>query len=572
MLLFFHSSYIFGAFLFRSLGTGEAFHQASTLKPKGHSFISLSDRCSRPLSFVHSKHNDALSHQQQRQQYLLKTSALFGILDEVQSDAFTLGGSDDGNDINMNDAYEMFLADLVFSTNDPRVDIMNKFDLATDEKFVEWLENKINDSNDPEERTALRDLYDMVIDVKTKIDVNKMAEERAAREAEQAEQLRIQEAEKQAEIGRSMSTADVLKKAAAIQTAGMDTSSHDDNDVAPEKTETFYDQQLTPEIRLSYEPLLKKVLPPYKAGETPTMIVSTYYEEFDAQFVKVLNERTTNGDVDCKALLEALALEQQKCVQRATETLKEVLSQGEPMRMEGAIIKLAREGRIDEAFLLLLEANADQARAAGATGPAEVMIRLKQRAIEEKDKQTTSKEIRLLRQLLRNDDPQERERLLEEAFTPKEALIVPGTAENAQKAVDGEMPEQEKAMPDVPPPDFINACKAVLLNFGNLDARGNFGSEDSSEDRGDLATRIKRLAAEAEVVATRIYGQGMTLREQQDRMWKEQTTSIFDLEQMELEAEQRGESAPWTDPNADDDMFLPGFDKDGRMQVGGGSA
>lgn len=128
------------------------------------------------------------------------------------------------------------------------------------------------------------------------------------------------------------------------------------------------------------------------------------------------------------------------------------------------------------------------------------------------------------------------------------------------KAIDGEQPEQEKPMPDVPPPDFINACKAVMLNFGNLEYDG---------DRGDLASRIKQIAAEAEVVATRIYGQGMSVRDQQDRAWAEQTTSIFDLEKMELEAEARGESAPWTNPNADDDMLLPGFDAKGRMKVGG---
>lgn len=182
--------------------------------------------------------------------------------------------------------------------------------------------------------------------------------------------------------------------------------------------------------------------------------------------------------------------------------------------------------------------------------------------MDEKDKQSSSKEIRLLRQLLREDDANKREQLLEDAFTPKDALIVPGTAENAQKAVDGEAPEQEQPMPEVPPPDFINACKAVLLNFGNL------GAYD--EDRGDLATRIKKLAAEAEVVATRIYGKGMTVREQQDRMWKEQTTSVFDLERMEIEAERHGDIAPWTNPDADDDMLLPGFDTRGRMQVGGG--
>jgi hypothetical protein len=128
------------------------------------------------------------------------------------------------------------------------------------------------------------------------------------------------------------------------------------------------------------------------------------------------------------------------------------------------------------------------------------------------------------------------------------------------KAMEGEQPEQEKAMPDVPPPDFINACKAVLLNFGNL---------QYDDERGDLASRIKQIASEAEVVATRIYGQGMSLREQQDRAWKDTTTSIFDLEKMELQAESQGDHAPWTNQEAGEDMILPGFDAKGKMKVGG---
>ena len=92
--------------------------------------------------------------------------------------------------------------------------------------------------------------------------------------------------------------------------------------------------------------------------------------------------------------------------------------------MEGAIVKLAKEGRIDEPFLLLLEANADQAEAAGAAGPAALMRKLRKRAMNEKDKQSATKEIKLLRQLLREDDSNAREQLLTDAFTPKEALIV----------------------------------------------------------------------------------------------------------------------------------------------------
>jgi hypothetical protein len=54
----------------------------------------------------------------------------------------------------------------------------------------------------------------------------------------------------------------------------------------------------------------------------------------------------------------------------------------------------------------------------------------------------------------------------------------------------------------------------------------------------------------------------------QDRAWKEQTTSIFDLETLEIEAERRGEFAPWANPDATDDI-LPGFGPDGKMRIGG---
>ena len=53
-----------------------------------------------------------------------------------------------------------------------------------------------------------------------------------------------------------------------------------------------------------------------------------------------------------------------------------------------------------------------------------VAEKLRKRAMDEKDKQASSKEIRLLRRLLREDDPKEREKIFEDAFTPKDALLV----------------------------------------------------------------------------------------------------------------------------------------------------
>jgi hypothetical protein len=485
-----------------------------------------------------------------------RATPLYGILDEINGDDFNLlgGKSDEGPDLSEIDrAYETFLAQLVFSANDPRLDIVDNIDLCSDPAWLEWLDNKINTTTDVEEKMALRDLNDMILDIVKRMELSQAQQEREAAAKEEAEKARLDQAENDAEEGRKMSDADVLRKAGSVDRSGLG----DASELKQEKV-SFYEESITPEIRMSYDDMVKKVLPPYKPGDTPSSIVFSYYDQFDAQFIKVLKERADNGETESQDVLDALSIEQSKRMTEATENIKLVLAAGEPMRMEGVVVKLAKEGKVDEPFLLLLEANAAQAAAAGAQGPAQLMKRLGQRAMEEKDKQSQTKEIKLLRQLLRTDESEKREELLTDAFTPKQGLIVEGNAANAAKAMEGELPDEEKPMPEVPPPDFINACKAVLLNFGNL---------SSDDDRGDLTTRIKQIANEAEVVATRIYGKGMTVREQQDRMWKEQTTSIFDLETLEIDAEQRGEKAPWANENDDD--ILPGFDASGKMKIGG---
>jgi len=356
--------------------------------------------------------------------FVRSTHLKMGIMDEVNSDSFDLLSNKSTDDDKsaakaMDAAYETFLAELVFSTNDPRIDIVNNIDRCADDEWLTWLDKKVEKSKDPEERVAMRDLYEMIIDVKDKMDLKKLQEEREEQERREAEASRIQEAEMEANEGRKLSNADVLKRASAINTAQARVE-----EAKKEEKKSFYEQDLTPEIRMSYEKMLKKVLPPYEGGDTVQSIVFKFYDQFDAQFVKVLNELSSKNNEDAMILLEALAVEQQKRISAATEVLKSVLALGDPMRMEGAIVKMAREGKVDEPFLLLLEANSNQARSAGADGPARLMDKLKKRAVEEKDKQMTSKEIRLLRQLLRSDDAAEREKILEDAFTPRENLIV----------------------------------------------------------------------------------------------------------------------------------------------------
>ena len=354
-------------------------------------------------------------------------SKLFGILDDVRGDNFVLGQTDDaaenaGISKQMEIAYESFLAELVFSPNDPRLDIIDNFERTSDPEWLEWLDDKIAYSSDPEERMALKDLRAMIDDVVQKMELSRLAEERMQKEEEEKEAARLANLEAEATEGRSLSGSDLLKRANKVNTAGVD-QELEKQEQSTEKV-SFINSELTPEIRMSYESLVKQLLPPYQPGESVNSVVYVNYDKIDAQLVKVLTELAENGDADAKSVLSALGEEQQKRLAAATELLKEVLSAGDPPRMEGKIVKFARDGRIDEPFLLLLEANANQAKTAGAAGPAQLMMRLKQKAVEEKDKKSSSKEITLLRKLLREESSTERQNMIEDAFTPRENILV----------------------------------------------------------------------------------------------------------------------------------------------------
>uniref|UniRef100_A0A6T8J2K2 Uncharacterized protein n=1 Tax=Proboscia inermis TaxID=420281 RepID=A0A6T8J2K2_9STRA len=499
-------------------------------------------------------HGAKITHATQRP--VTTPTALFGVMDEVNSGAFDLselvknaGGSSLEPD--MSKAFEILLAELVFSSNDPVMDIIDKFDRCSDSRFLGWLTERVDTCTDVDEKGALRDLLGIIEDVISKNELALAAQAREDKEKADALEAVVVDAPVKA-----ASNEEVLTRAKLINTAAMESEKEI---IEEEKTsKTFLERDLTPEIRSTYEKLVAKLLPPYRTGESVETVTAKNYDKFDAQLMKVLTERAENGDGDSKAVMQALAMEQAARMMAATEKLKTILGMGDPMRMEGAIVKMCRNDEVDETLLLLLEANAVQAEQAGAIGAAELMRKLKNRADAEKDKNASSKEIKLLRQLLREDNPEKRQEILTDAFTPKESLIVPGTAENAARAVDGEAPEDEKPMPEVPPPDFINCCKAVMLNFGNV-----------SDGKQDLSGKVKIIASEAEVVATRIYGQGMSSREQQDRAWKDSTRSIFDLETLEIEAERMGVTAPWANADAGDEI-LPGFDADGKMSIGGG--
>ena len=188
--------------------------------------------------------------------------------------------------------------------------------------------------------------------------------------------------------------------------------------------------------------------------------------------------------------------------------------------MEAEIINMARKGEVDEALVLLLEANAQQAEQAGATAPAEVLRKLIAKANEEREKKLPDEQ-RLIRALIKLEDSEERKGLLHTAFQPVKTL---------KDTEDG--PQFVEEQPLITPPAFIAAVRNLIRGFGNVD---DFKIMDIA----------KEIIEEAQEVATDLYGEGMTARQQQDYMFKEKTVSVWDLANLEEKSLTSGEEVPW---------------------------
>ena len=144
----------------------------------------------------------------------------------------------------------------------------------------------------------------------------------------------------------------------------------------------------------------------------------------------------------------------------------------------------------------------------------------------------------------------------------REALAFKSAVEEDVAVVDEGAAKKTQEGPEVDPTKFIAACQQLIADFGNIDDNGE-----------PLMVRINAIAAIAETVATELYGDVTSAREQQDLMWNEATTSVFDLEAAELAAEQKGETMPWHN-DAYDGKLPDGFTADQAGQyikkVGGG--
>ncbi len=265
--------------------------------------------------------------------------------------------------------------------------------------------------------------------------------------------------------------------------------------------------------------------------------ISANYKLIDYGFLQRLGERIAKQD---PKEAERLAVIQTACndemgrrMQEAAQSLKDILSSPTAVVMEGKMAGLARQGKVDDALLQLLEANLQQARAAGDQGKnaANALAALQTRVQNELDK-TLSPTQALLRQLLRMDSKPARLALLKDKMSPKQksSVLLASEADDAREK------KEDETKPDVDPRDFAEAL---------ITLKGRFGNVDENYDTGFVA-KAEMVADEAESVARDIAGgREVTAKEQQDMMWNTGSISVWDLEQVELQARENNAVAVW---------------------------
>ncbi len=379
-----------------------------------------------------------------------------------------------------------------------------------DDEFLQFLERKIDMSQDLDERAALSSLRSTITHVRERI---QEATNEGALE-ERSEEL----------------TMDQVKQRMRELQAG---KSDGESKVTP-GTPKFKDFSVKQDIRDTFLSIVDRFINPPSVSMTLEDVAEANYDLCDMKFMEMLQNEADQclkegASIEAEQYLDIIKAVKNVMVRRigsAQERLQNVLSKGRVEAMEAEIIRMCRKAEVDEALILLLEANIKQAEDAGALKPAEVLRKLRQRITTETERKLPDEQ-RLLRVLLREARSEKRKELLYEAFKPAKSMNSEGSFVSGP--------------PVISPPVFINIVRQLITGFGNVDGFNILG-------------RAQSIIDEAQVVATDLYGEGMSPREQQKYMFEKQTVSVWDLASYEEEAIMRGEEIPWRNDSYDGKM------------------
>lgn len=159
------------------------------------------------------------------------------------------------------------------------------------------------------------------------------------------------------------------------------------------------------------------------------MAVETNYELCDYEFMDMLRAEvkicsTEGADVEAKLyqdILDTINEVMASKIGTAQDRLMQILSKKALPAMESEIVAMVRRNEVDEALILLLEANIQQAESAGSKQAVGVLKKLNDRILREKER-ILPDEQRLIRALLREKDSEKRKELLQAAFKPQKMM------------------------------------------------------------------------------------------------------------------------------------------------------
>jgi hypothetical protein len=269
--------------------------------------------------------------------------------------------------------------------------------------------------------------------------------------------------------------------------------------------------------------------------------VEVEYDSIDKRFLDRLNERAEGAPDGADAaafaaVKDAISEAMGKRVGEAAEKLKGVLTAGAPPEMNKALEMLAAQGKLDDAIVLLLQANIEQAKAAGMEPAVQVMSGVLSHASVLKEAKL-SPEVRLIRRLLRAEDAEAREDLLMTALKPSKGVMLADGTVTTGVRVNGKK--------------FVEELRSLIEQYSNVEEA--------------FAMRLSQLGEESENVARKIFDmEEKDVKDLQEEAFHKRSVSVWDLEQVEMREEVEGRQAAWEGRLGN----LPaGFDEHGKMAI-----
>lgn len=385
-----------------------------------------------------------------------------------------------------------------------------------DEAFYRYLEHRIGNALDLDERVTLSTLHDALTDI-----MQRMAEQMAQASASQ------QKEDEHAVTGGGGGSGG---GSGSDDGNGGGAASEAESSTATATARANYAERVDALVRVAAEPARLQIA------------IESNYDRFDADFLHALSRLASssghgNAPAACATVLRAINHEMKQRMERASANLGEVLRAGAPDAISAALHRLGSTGGIDEPFCLLLQANIEQARQANAS---DAVLRTLQQTREQAgailDESVADRERKLIRALLRTHDADKRRQMLFAALSPKQQIFLP----------DGE--RKSEGGLEIDGKRFVQLLRELIEKFGNVDER--------------IVAQCIAVGEQAEEVAREIFDlTGKDARALQDEAFHTRSMSVFDLEQMEVQARIKGQRMPWEDAGA------LGFGEDGRKPM-----